>query len=138
MFTCIAKEKGIGRGSAHNSSPTQVLERSRRLSEDEIILRLGDGKVVAAEVVGSGALYSDRVKKTVIYICGSLNTPTRGGYSYFLTFTDDHSRYGYAYLMRYKPEAFGRFKEYRFEVENQTGHKINALLVEPKRRVFKW
>ncbi|KAL0402189.1 UNVERIFIED_CONTAM: hypothetical protein Slati_4248800 [Sesamum latifolium] len=39
--------KGIGRGSVHNSSPTQVLERSRKLSKDEMILRLGDGKAVA-------------------------------------------------------------------------------------------
>ncbi|KAK4411907.1 hypothetical protein Sango_0263700 [Sesamum angolense] len=30
MFACIAKERGIGRGSAHNSYPTQVLERSRK------------------------------------------------------------------------------------------------------------
>ncbi|KAL0325140.1 UNVERIFIED_CONTAM: hypothetical protein Sradi_5083300 [Sesamum radiatum] len=40
---------------------------------------------------------------------------------------DDHSRYGYACLMRYKSEAFGRLKEYRLEVENQTGHKIKTL-----------
>ncbi|KAL0402136.1 UNVERIFIED_CONTAM: hypothetical protein Slati_4243500 [Sesamum latifolium] len=51
----------------------------------------------------------------------------RGGFSYFITFTDDHSRYGYVYLMRYKSEAFGRFKEYRFEVENQTNRKIKSL-----------
>ncbi|KAL0378553.1 UNVERIFIED_CONTAM: hypothetical protein Sradi_3160800 [Sesamum radiatum] len=31
------------------------------------------------------------------------------------------------YLMRYKSEAFGRFKEYRLEVENQTSGKIKAL-----------
>ncbi|KAL0404088.1 UNVERIFIED_CONTAM: hypothetical protein Sradi_2049600, partial [Sesamum radiatum] len=29
--------------------------------------------------------------------------------------------------MRYKSKAFGRFKEYRLEVENQTGHKSKAL-----------
>ncbi|KAL0287802.1 UNVERIFIED_CONTAM: hypothetical protein Sradi_7116700 [Sesamum radiatum] len=29
--------------------------------------------------------------------------------------------------MRYKSEAFGRFKEYRLEVENQTNRKIKAL-----------
>ncbi|KAL0434173.1 UNVERIFIED_CONTAM: hypothetical protein Slati_2751600 [Sesamum latifolium] len=29
--------------------------------------------------------------------------------------------------MRYKSEAFGRFKEYRLEVENQTSRKIKAL-----------
>ncbi|KAL0413391.1 UNVERIFIED_CONTAM: hypothetical protein Sradi_1540800 [Sesamum radiatum] len=51
-------------------------------------------------------------------ICGPLNNPARGGYSYFITFNDDHSRYGYVYLMRYKSEAIGRLKEYRLEVKN--------------------
>ncbi|KAL0455848.1 UNVERIFIED_CONTAM: hypothetical protein Slati_0924000 [Sesamum latifolium] len=60
-------------------------------------------------------------------VCGPLNTTARGGYSYFIIFTDDHSWYGYVYLMRYKSEAFGRFKEYRLKVENQTGHKIKTL-----------
>ncbi|KAK4382284.1 Retrovirus-related Pol polyprotein from transposon TNT 1-94 [Sesamum angolense] len=53
MSACIAKERGIGRGSAHGSSPTQVLDRSRKLCKDEMILRLGDGKAVVAEAVGS-------------------------------------------------------------------------------------
>ncbi|KAL0439264.1 UNVERIFIED_CONTAM: hypothetical protein Slati_2409400 [Sesamum latifolium] len=52
MCACIAKERGIGRESVHNSSPTQVLERSRKLSKDEMVLRLGDWKAVAAEAVG--------------------------------------------------------------------------------------
>ncbi|KAL0408434.1 UNVERIFIED_CONTAM: hypothetical protein Sradi_1777800 [Sesamum radiatum] len=30
------QKRGIGRGSVHNSSPTQVLQRSRKLSKDEI------------------------------------------------------------------------------------------------------
>ncbi|KAL0439428.1 UNVERIFIED_CONTAM: hypothetical protein Slati_2425800, partial [Sesamum latifolium] len=38
---------------AHICNDLQVLERSRRLSKDEMILRLGDGKAVAAEAVGS-------------------------------------------------------------------------------------
>ncbi|KAL0287695.1 UNVERIFIED_CONTAM: hypothetical protein Sradi_7118500 [Sesamum radiatum] len=51
----------------------------------------------------------------------------RGGFSYFITFTDDHSRYSYVSLMRYKSEAFRRFKEYRLEVDNQTNRKIKAI-----------
>ncbi|KAL0359937.1 UNVERIFIED_CONTAM: hypothetical protein Sangu_0843100 [Sesamum angustifolium] len=35
--------------------------------------------------------------------------------------------YGYVYLMRYKFEAFVRFKELRLEVEKQTGLKIKTL-----------
>ncbi|KAL0394870.1 UNVERIFIED_CONTAM: hypothetical protein Slati_4453200 [Sesamum latifolium] len=56
ICACIVKEMGIERGSVHNSSPTQVLERSRKLSKDEMILRLRDGKAVAAEAVGSLSL----------------------------------------------------------------------------------
>ncbi|KAL0355495.1 UNVERIFIED_CONTAM: Copia protein [Sesamum radiatum] len=134
MCAYIAMERGIGRGSVHNSSPTQVLERSRKLSKDEMILRLGDGKAVAAEAVGSLSLVvSNHVRidlKNCYFVpnvCRPLSIPARGGFSYFITFTDDHSRYGYVYLMRYKSEAFGRFKEYRLEVENQTNRKIKAL-----------
>ncbi|KAL0293088.1 UNVERIFIED_CONTAM: hypothetical protein Scaly_2578300 [Sesamum calycinum] len=169
-----------------------VLQRSRKLSKDEVVLRLGDGKAVVAEAVGIiNLVISDRVSlelkdcyfvpsmiKNIISIplldnvdrmkrlvdsksleienldnlpacesclkgkmtrmpfvgqstlanglldlihidvCGSLNTQARGGLSYFITFIDDHSRYGYVYLMRFKSEAFVRFKEFRLEVEN--------------------
>ncbi|KAL0293712.1 UNVERIFIED_CONTAM: Retrovirus-related Pol polyprotein from transposon TNT 1-94 [Sesamum radiatum] len=63
-------------------------------------------------------------------ICGPLSTPPKGGYLYFIIFANDHSWYGYVYLMGYKSEAFGRFKEYRLEVENQTGRKIKALRLD--------
>ncbi|KAL0448706.1 UNVERIFIED_CONTAM: hypothetical protein Slati_1427000 [Sesamum latifolium] len=200
---------------AHICNDLQVLQRSRKLSKDEMILRLGDGKAVAAEAVGSlslvvsdhvrielkdcyfcasmsnlimtaqhkrkvddhenaqiwharlGHISKDRIRRLVdtksleiddldhlptcesclkgkmtkkpfvgqsaiakglldlvhTDVCGPLSIPARGGFSYFITFTDDHSRYGYVYLMRYKSEAFGRFKEYRLEVENQTSRK---------------
>ncbi|KAL2252053.1 UNVERIFIED_CONTAM: hypothetical protein Sindi_2327600, partial [Sesamum indicum] len=44
MFAFITVKRGIERGSAHNSSPIQVVERSRRLRKDEIVLRLGDAR----------------------------------------------------------------------------------------------
>ncbi|KAL0289950.1 UNVERIFIED_CONTAM: hypothetical protein Scaly_2688000 [Sesamum calycinum] len=181
---------------AHICNSLQVLQRSRKLSKDEVVLRLGDGKAVAAEAVGIiNLVFSDRVRlelkdcyfvpsviKNIIYIplldnvgfeflinkncfylmkdgsshlliwherlghisqdrmkglvdlksleidnldnlpvyiCGPLNNQARGGFSYVITFFDDHSRYGYVFLMRYKSEAFVRFKEFRLEVENQ-------------------
>ena len=33
-------------------------------------------------------------------VCGPLNIAAREGYSYFITFTDDHSSFGYVYLMK--------------------------------------
>ncbi|KAL0293075.1 UNVERIFIED_CONTAM: Retrovirus-related Pol polyprotein from transposon TNT 1-94 [Sesamum calycinum] len=83
----ITMRKGIGRGIIPDSPKqgmflVEVLQRSRKLRKDEVVLRLGDGK--------------------------PLNTQARGRFSYFITFTDDCSRYGYVYLMRYKFAAFVR------------------------------
>ncbi|KAL0416541.1 UNVERIFIED_CONTAM: Retrovirus-related Pol polyprotein from transposon TNT 1-94 [Sesamum latifolium] len=203
MFVYIAGKRAIGRGSAPSSSPVQVLERSKKLSRDEVVLKLGDGKAVAAEAVGIvhlvvsdqvrielkdcyyvpgmikniifislldnydlimtaqnkckmdnqenaqiwharlGHIFQNRIKRLVdsktleiddldhlpacesclkgkmttrpfmgqstlasglldlidLDVCGPLNTQARGGFFYFITFTDDHSRYGYVYLM---------------------------------------
>ena len=49
-------------------------------------------------------------------------------YHYFLTFTDDLSRYGYIYLMKHKSETFEKFKESQSEVENHRNKKIKFLL----------
>ncbi|KAK8680761.1 hypothetical protein V6N13_109700 [Hibiscus sabdariffa] len=60
-------------------------------------------------------------------VCGPMNAQARGGFHYFITFTDDFSRYGYIYLMRHKSEALEKFKEFRNEVQNQHGKSIKAL-----------
>ena len=56
-----------------------------------------------------------------------MSSTARGGFQYFITFTDDLSRYGYVYLMRHKSKTFEKFKEFQNEVENQRGKKIKAL-----------
>ena len=60
-------------------------------------------------------------------VCGPLSTSARGGYSYFITFTDDFSRYDYVYLMRHKSETFEKFKEFKNEVQNQLGKSIKTI-----------
>ena len=54
----------------------------------------------ASEVLG--LIHSD--------VCGPMNISARGGYSYFITFIDDLSRYRYVYLMKHKSELFKIFK----------------------------
>ena len=56
-----------------------------------------------------------------------MTVSARGGYRYFITFTDDLSRYGYVYLMRHKSDSFEMFKRYRNEVEKQTEKEIKIL-----------
>ena len=48
-----------------------------------------------------------------------MSIKARDKYRYFLTFTDDLSRYGYIYLMKHKSETFQKFKEFQSEVENR-------------------
>ena len=51
----------------------------------------------------------------------------RDGFKYFITFTDDLSRYGYVYLMRHKSKSFEKFKEFQNEVQNHLGKTIKFL-----------
>ena len=56
-----------------------------------------------------------------------MSVEARGGYRYFLNFTDDLSRYEYIYLMKQRSETFEKFKEFQSEVENHRDKKIKFL-----------
>ncbi|GJS83907.1 retrotransposon protein, putative, ty1-copia subclass [Tanacetum coccineum] len=60
-------------------------------------------------------------------VCGPLRHVSKKGASYFITFTDDYSRYGYVYLLKHKHEVFETFKVFKNEVENQLGKTIKAI-----------
>ncbi|GJR41062.1 retrotransposon protein, putative, ty1-copia subclass [Tanacetum coccineum] len=60
-------------------------------------------------------------------VCGPFKIMSRQGASYFVTFTDDFSRYGYVYLLKHKHEVFETFKVFQKEVENQLGKTIRSL-----------
>ncbi|GJV86719.1 retrotransposon protein, putative, ty1-copia subclass, partial [Tanacetum coccineum] len=60
-------------------------------------------------------------------VYGPLRHVSRQGASYFITFTDYYSRYGYVYLLKHKHEVFETFKVFKNEVENQLGKTIKAL-----------
>ncbi|KAK8696583.1 hypothetical protein V6N13_001716 [Hibiscus sabdariffa] len=80
-----------------------------------------------APFTGKGERASDLLGLIHSDVCGPMNTQARGGFQYFITFTDDFSRYGYIYLMRHKSEALEKFKEFKNEVQNQHGKSIKAL-----------
>ena len=63
-------------------------------------------------------------------ICGPVSTHDRRGFVYFITLIDDHSRYGYLYLIKYKFEAFERFKAFKYEVNKQLGTSIRTLRLD--------
>ena len=61
-----------------------------------------------------------------------MSSTARGGFQYFITFTDDLSRYGYVYLMKHKSETFEKFKEFQSEVAISVARKLKLydLIVE--------
>ncbi|GJT24652.1 retrotransposon protein, putative, ty1-copia subclass [Tanacetum coccineum] len=60
-------------------------------------------------------------------VCGPFRTTSRECANYYVTFTDDFTRYDYVYLIKHKHEVFEMFKTFEYEVENQLGKTIKAL-----------
>ena len=85
------------------------------------------GKMTKTSFTGLGERASDLLGLIHSYVCGPMSTQARRGFNYFITFTDDFSRFGYVYLMKHKSEAFDKFKDFKNEVQNQLGKSIKAL-----------
>ena len=81
------------------------------------------GKMTNTPFSGPMARPPDMLEIIHTDVCGPMNVEARGGFCYFLTFTDDLSRYGYIYLMKHKSETFEKFKEFQSEVENHRNKK---------------
>jgi len=60
-------------------------------------------------------------------LSGPMQTQSLGGSRYFITFTDDYSRYCRTYFLKRKSEAFEKFKEFKVSVETEPGMKIKAI-----------
>ena len=85
------------------------------------------GKMTKTPFSGTMERVTDLLEIIHIDVRGPMSVEARGGYRYFLTFTDDLSRYGYIYLMKHKSETFEKFKEFQSEVENHRNKKIKFL-----------
>ena len=86
-----------------------------------------EGEMTKRPFSSKGNRAKDLLELVHTDVCGPINVKARGGYEYFITFTDDYSRYGYIYLMHRKSEAFEKFKEFRAEAEKQLGKSIKIL-----------
>ncbi|KAI5314901.1 hypothetical protein L3X38_044077 [Prunus dulcis] len=57
-------------------------------------------------------------------ICGPMQTVTKAGNRFFLTFIDDCTRMCWVYFLRHKSEALCVFKKFKATVELQSGYKL--------------
>ncbi|KAD6118913.1 hypothetical protein E3N88_10184 [Mikania micrantha] len=85
------------------------------------------GKMTKAPFSGTNERAKDLLGIIHSDVCGPFKPMTRNGERYFITFTDDYSRYGYVYLLRHKHESFEMFKIFKNEVENQLNKTVKIL-----------
>src|SRR3989337_1319956 len=64
------------------------------------------GKMTKPPFSGTMERANDLLEIIQTDVCGPMSVEARGGYRYFLTFTDDLSWYGYIYLTKHKSETF--------------------------------
>ncbi|GJT21084.1 retrovirus-related pol polyprotein from transposon TNT 1-94 [Tanacetum coccineum] len=84
-----------------------ILRKSHRV-------RFGVGRHTTQEVIDY--VHSD--------LWGPSQVESLGSKRYFLSIIDDYSRRVWVYILRFKHEAFGKFKEWKQLVENQTGRTV--------------
>nr|XP_016514474.1 PREDICTED: uncharacterized protein LOC107831239 [Nicotiana tabacum] len=70
---------------------------------------------------------SDKLELIHSDLSGPMNIQARGGFEYFVTFTDYYSKYGYIYLLRRKSECFEKFKEFKTKTEKRHDKYIKTL-----------
>ena len=70
------------------------------------------GKMIKSPFTGKGERATELLGLVHTDVCGPMSTSARGGYFYFIAFTDDLSQYGYVYLMKYKSDSFEMFKRF--------------------------
>ena len=86
-----------------------------------------EGKMTKTSFSPKGNRSNDLLELVHTNVCGPINIRAHGNYEYFITFADDHSRYGYVYLMHHKSDSFEKFNQYRTNVEKQLGKPIKAI-----------
>ena len=87
------------------------------------------GKMTKTPFFGTMEQANDLLEIIHTDVCGLMSVEARSVYYYFLTFTDDLTRYGYIYLMKHKYETFEKFKDFQSEVENHRNKKIKVSTI---------
>nr|GFA65090.1 retrovirus-related Pol polyprotein from transposon TNT 1-94 [Tanacetum cinerariifolium] len=85
--------------------------------------RLGHISEAGLQVLEKRSLFG----KKSLDLWGPSQVESLEGKRYFLSIVDDYSRRVWVYLLRFKHEAFKKFKEWKQLVENQTGRTVKKL-----------
>lgn len=61
-------------------------------------------------------------------LSGRISPPTPSGFEYYMKIVDGHSSYRWIYLLRFKNEAFVKFKEWKLSAERMSGLKVKKVV----------
>ena len=86
-----------------------------RLSFDSILVCESclQGKMTNLLFIGHKEWTNELLALVYTDVCSPFDVQARGGFSYFVTFTDDMSWYGYVFLMRHKPKSLESSKNFK-------------------------
>ncbi|KAI3815888.1 hypothetical protein L1987_15571 [Smallanthus sonchifolius] len=116
----------INKNRTKKLQTARILNSTGQESFDDCESCLSD-KLTEAPFTGVGQRAKDLLGLVRTDVRGQFRTMSRSGERYFVTFTDDFSRYGYVYLMKHKHETFEMFKQFQNKVQNQLGKMIKML-----------
>ena len=68
-------------------------------------------------------------------VCGPMRVESLGRSKYFLTFTDDYSRYTEVFFIRHKSEVFQKFKDFKAKAEKLTGKILSIYKVTTEKNI---
>ncbi|GKA99606.1 retrotransposon protein, putative, ty1-copia subclass [Tanacetum coccineum] len=127
VYFCVVLRNGnfeinLSNSNTNDSSMYPVSNKRAKINLDSTLLKMAR-KPYTHQVERA----KDLLGLIHIDVCGPFRTMSKQGASYFVTFTDDFSRYGYVYLLKHKHEVFETFKVFQKEVENQLGKTIKSL-----------
>ena len=73
--------------------------------------------------IGKGEHANGHLNLMHMDVCGPTSIHARCGFIYAITFINDHSRYGYLYLIRYKSKSFQQFIGFKYEEKKKAWKK---------------
>ncbi len=73
---------------------------------------------------------SEILERVFSDLCGPMETLSIKGYRYFITFTDDYSRYTYIGFCKTKDDALILFKTWKAHAEKETGKSLKTLCTD--------
>ncbi len=85
------------------------------------------GKMIRSPFIEQGIRAKEVWELVHSDICSPFKEMAKGGFSCFITFTYDVSRYRYLYLMKHRHESFEKFIEFKFKVEKKKKRKVLKL-----------